>query len=261
MIQCTANLSDGLVYLIQSEAIQINAVEVGPWFSVKQIIQYQQLLPGWKFYFHHNNLIFNLKWVPGATNSLRTYIQCTKSPWLSFHYSLLPPGYARFATKYGRYLPLPKSSHSAKWFVDEVFKLKRVVQLPLLLENMPSFPTNKYALEILAENICEILALTDTAFLLDIAHARVVASVFGLDVCKYISRLPLEKVAQIHISGPRDRNGYLFDAHEDLCEEDYSLLEWVLARTNPQVVTLEYFKDRERLREQLTRIQEIIVTT
>ena len=261
MIQLTANLSDHLVKLIQSEAIQINAVEVGPWFSVKQIIMYQQQLPGWKFYFHYSNLISKLKWVPGTINSLRAYIQCTQSPWLSLHYSLLPPGYAWFAAQFGRYLPLPKSSQTVKWFVDEVLRLKALIQLPILLENMPSFPTSKYALEILAENICEILALTNTAFLLDIAHARIVASVFGLNVCEYICRLPLEKVEQIHISGPRVRNGHLYDAHEDLCEEDYVLLEWVLARTNPQAVTLEYFKDRERLRQQLTRIERIIVAT
>ncbi len=132
------------------------------------------------------------------------------------------------------------------------------IHLPVLLENMPSFPTDKYAFDTSAENITEILDLTNAGFLLDIAHARVVASVFGLDVYDYIDRLPLERVRQIHTSGPRTRKGVLYDAHEDLQEEDYELLKWVLTRKKPEVVTLEYFRDREKLWEQLIRIEEII---
>lgn len=257
MIQLTANLSTGLLELIRSESVQIDAVEVGPWFSAEQIKYYRQQLPGWRFYLHYGNLVSRMRWIPGTADLLNTYLQDTQSPWLSFHYSLLPPGYVWFAAKFGRYLPLPNSARASEWFVDGVKKLK-CLKLPLLLENMPSFPTSRYALETSAERISESLALTETDFLLDIAHARVAASVLGLDVYDYIASLPLERVKQIHTSGPRARDGRLYDAHEDLQEEDYRLLAWVLARIKPEMVTLEFIKDRELLCRQLKRIKEII---
>jgi hypothetical protein len=79
-----------------------------------------------------------------------------------------------------------------------------------------------------------------------------------VDVHDYVDDLPLERVRQIHISGPRVRNGHFYDAHEDLGKEDYELLKWVLMRIKPEIVTLEYFKDRDKIREQLIRIEEII---
>ena len=132
------------------------------------------------------------------------------------------------------------------------------MDLPILIENMPAFPTRKYAFETSAESISEILARTGADLLLDLAHARVVASVFGRDVHDYLAELPLEKVRQIHTSGPREKGGVLHDAHEVLEEQDYRLLAWVLERCDPEVVTLEYFKDKHRLGEQLVRIRELV---
>jgi uncharacterized protein (UPF0276 family) len=77
-------------------------------------------------------------------------------------------------------------------------------------------------------------------------------------VCEYLQDLPLERTVQIHASGPRLRKGVLTDAHEPMQAEDYRLLEWALERTNPQVVTLEYFKEKDRLAEQLSRLAQIV---
>lgn len=257
-IALTANLSEDLIELIQSDAVQIDAVEVGPWFSVEQIRQFQQRLSGCDFRFHNSNLVSRLKWLPDRKNSLHEYLQCTNSPWLSIHYALLPPGYVWIAARLGWYFPSPNPTYLAKRFVGRIKRLKELTGLPVLLENMPSFATHKYAFEVAPDHIRDALEQTTSGLLLDIAHARVVASVFELDVYEYFRRLPLEKVRQIHLSGPRRRNGYLYDAHEDLQAEDYLLLEWVLAHSKPEVVTLEYFKNRKRLYDQLIRIQEII---
>ena len=66
---------------------------------------------------------------------------------------------------------------------------------------------------------------------------------------------------QIHVSGPRVRNGRLYDAHESLEKVDYAVLEWVLARSRPQVVTLEYFKEREALRKQILCLRDILCSS
>ena len=51
MIQLTTNLSDPLLELIRKESPPIDAVEVGPWFSVRQIRDYRQSLPELDFIF------------------------------------------------------------------------------------------------------------------------------------------------------------------------------------------------------------------
>jgi hypothetical protein len=257
MIQLTAKLSDGLVELLQSGAVEIDGVEANPWFDLAQVRAYRRELPGWTFYFHHGDLVSRLKWVPGTRRRLREYIESTQTPWLSFHCSLLPPGYVTMGTKLGWYPPSPDPARSVKSFVAGASKL-RGLNLPILLENMPAFPTRKYAFETSAENISEILAETGADLLLDLAHVRVVASVFGLGVHDYLNGFPLERVRQIHTSGPRAKGGILFDAHEGLVEEDYRLLAWVFERSEPEVVTLEYFKGKQRLREQLVRIRELL---
>jgi uncharacterized protein (UPF0276 family) len=94
--------------------------------------------------------------------------------------------------------------------------------------------------------------------LLDLGHARVAAMHHGLQPEAYLELLPLERTRQIHVSGPRLRGVCLYDAHEPLAEPDYALLEWTLARAHPDVVTLEYFRDREALREQIVRLQKIL---
>jgi hypothetical protein len=79
-----------------------------------------------------------------------------------------------------------------------------------------------------------------------------------LDVYDYLSCLPLDRVVQIHVSGPRVRNDRLADVHEPLQEIDYAVLDFVLARTHPQVVTLEYIRERDVLREQLFRLGGVL---
>jgi uncharacterized protein (UPF0276 family) len=51
----------------------------------------------------------------------------------------------------------------------------------------------------------------------------------------------------------------LCDAHEALLEEDYALLEWVLRRTRPLALTLEYNREEAELRAELTRLRGWLV--
>ena len=97
--------------------------------------------------------------------------------------------------------------------------------------------------------------------MLDIAHAQVAASVLKWDVHQYLDSLPLQKVRQIYVSGTLQKNGMLYDAHEELQEEDYRLLRWVLKRSNPEMVTLEYFRQKDSLERQLKRLRELILKT
>ena len=67
----------------------------------------------------------------------------------------------------------------------------------------------------------------------------------GRHVRSYLEKLPLERTMQIHVSGIREQYGRLRDAHESLQEEDYIVLKWLLGKSKPLVVTLEYFREQE----------------
>jgi len=262
MIQLTTNLSDALTDLLRTDDAPIDAIEVGPWYTTRQICQFQAQFPGWQFHFHAGNVIAKRGLTSGTIKRLKAYLQCTKSPWASCHITLLPPGYVWLALRFGWYLPPPNMARAAGRFVRQVTDLARAIDVPIILENMPAPPDAKkrYAFDADADLIDVILEKTHCKMLLDLAHARVAAANQEMDVYDYLGLLPLNKVVQIHVSGPRMHRGHLCDAHEPLGEVDYALLEWVLGRTKPHIVTLEYFKEREPLREQLMRLKGMLIS-
>ena len=258
MIQLTANLSDPLLELLREGEAPIDGVEVGPWFSVPQIRAYRAALPGLSFTFHGGDLIERVGWVPGAISRITAYLRCTGSPWVSMHITMLLPGLVWLMLRRGWRMPLPNPARATRRFIRQVKRLVHAVPVPVLLENIDPLPFDGYDFEVRMERITQVLEETDSGLLLDIGHARVSAAVLAVDDRDYLSGLPLERIAQIHVSGPRERDGRLVDAHEPLQEIDYALLDYVLARSSPRMVTLEYIREQDPLREQLLRLRDVL---
>ena len=112
--------------------------------------------------------------------------------------------------------------------------LKAALDVPLLLENLDYNATGAY------EHICEpevisaVLGATDTYFLLDLSHAQVSASRLGYTVDDYLAQLPLERVRQLHVSGPRPVGQTLRRCSRvDTTTEDYEVWSNVLAADRP----------------------------
>jgi uncharacterized protein (UPF0276 family) len=258
MIQLTTNLSDPLLELIRSNSAPIDGVEVGPWFSVQQIRTYKQTLPGLPFFFHGGDLIERVGIIPGTISKIMAYLQSTKSPWVSMHITMWLPGMVWLMLRRGWRMPLPNAQRATRRFVRQVMRLAHSTQVDVILENTEPLPFNGYDFEVQTERITEVLGKTGCGFVLDTGHARVSAAALEMDVHDYVNRLPLDRVVQVHISGPRMRDGRLVDAHEPMQETDYALLDFVLARTHPQVVTLEYVREQVALREQLFRLRDVV---
>jgi uncharacterized protein (UPF0276 family) len=134
-----------------------------------------------------------------------------------------------------------------------------------LVENMPRWTPHRPAYVVDPAFITAVIEETGCGLLLDLAHARVAARYQGDPVRDYLARLPLERTVEIHVSGPRPLSdggpaseSTLYDAHEPLQEADYALLDWVLSRTQPQAVTLEYSEDRAQLKTQLFRLRALL---
>ncbi len=150
--------------------------------------------------------------------------------------------------------------------------LREHLACPLLLENMDYMGTElKPGYGVFRTSVEPALmwALVEeegVGVLLDLAHLRITAHHFGVDARAFARSLPLHAVRELHVCGPTYVEGLgLRDDHQELMEDDYALLEWVLTRTNAEVLTLEYPKARtvrqtfgaqvEALERQLNRLK------
>ena len=257
MIQLAADLSDPLLELIRHNRVLVDAVEVGPWFTVQQIYQYRRMLPELPFYFHGGDLIERVGFIPGTVSKVSAYLRCTSSPWISMHLTMWLPGMI-WLMRRGWRMPLPNIERATRRLIWQVTHLSRSIQAPVILENILPLPFDGYDFEARAERITQVIDETGCGLLLDIGHARVSAATLGMDMYDYMNDLPLNHVAQVHVSSPRMRDGRLVDAHEPLQDLDYALLDFVLRRAQPRVVTLEYIRERSALYDQLVRLRDII---
>jgi uncharacterized protein (UPF0276 family) len=57
----------------------------------------------------------------------------------------------------------------------------------------------------------------------------------------YLNALPLHRIREIHLAGTQERpNEGLRDTHAMIHQTDYQLLEYLLRKTGPEIVTVEY---------------------
>ena len=258
MPKLTVNHSPALEELLRAGDAPVDGIEVGPWMDPERIRALHADLPDLPIQFHAGGMLVRNRGRAGLLERFAEYHACTQSAWVSLHIELLPNWVFRLGTRLNLYLPPPPIERARSTFLHEMQDAREMVHLPFLLENMSSLNREKYAFATDPALIGELITSTDAGLLFDIAHARLAASYRGMAVEEYINALPLERVRQVHVSGPRTKNGALYDAHESMQDEDYALLEWVLGRCTPEVVTLEYHRQREPLREQLHRLREMI---
>lgn len=181
----------------------------------------------------------------------------TRAPWLSVHLGFsadsvaFQGGMQPASATLGRGVLVERLIHNVK-------VLKDALNVPLLLENLDYNATGAYEHVCEPEVISAVLGTTDTYFLLDLAHAQVSASRLGYPLDDYLAQLPLGRVKQLHISGPRPVGETLADVHETLRPLDYRLLARLLEQTEPWAVTLEYGRDADLLAAQLGCLQTLL---
>lgn len=182
------------------------------------------------------------------------------TPWFSLHL-----GFASERVRFDEHMlpesePLGRDELLART-IDNVRQAKTYLDLPLLLENLDYCPEGAYEHVCDPDFISEVLKATDSGLLLDVGHLLVTANWFEVEPDVLLARLPLERVVEVHLSGPRplDGNtGRLDDVHEIVGEREVRLLRSVLEQGQPKAVVLEYRRDAVALREQLTMLGSVI---
>ena len=250
------DLSDALLDLMAVDDSIVDGVEVGPWLSIEQISVYRQNLPDLPFIFHGTNMITEIGENSGVEERIKKYLACTASPWVSVHLSVWEVGMLERLMQ-GERLPLPNPEQALARLLWRVDTLVNLVPVPVLVENIEPLPLDGYDFWSRPEYICQVLERSGCGLLLDTGHMRVSAERLGMSVETYLEQLPLERVVEIHVSGPRRRGGRLLDVHEPLQTVDYRLLESLLSRRTPNAVTLEYIRDGVKLSRQLKHLRRM----
>ncbi|HET7036296.1 MAG TPA: DUF692 family protein, partial [Thermomicrobiaceae bacterium] len=234
----------------------IDLIEVNGWGLAAKLPPVPVLL-------HNLDLDFSLT-TPGILSEewaerAAAAIARTGSPWFSLHLGFSAER-VRFA---GHMLPdsapldravcLERTTAAARF-------LRERLDVPLLLENLDYCPEGAYEHICQPDFIAEVVAGAECGLLLDLAHLRVSADWLGYEPIDYLARLPLERVVEVHLSGPRRLGARLDDSHRELTAEDEEVLRWLLGQCAPRAVVLEYDRDAARLRQQVERLRGIVAS-
>lgn len=117
----------------------------------------------------------------------------------------------------------------------------------LAVENLNYFPTGAYEVVCEPDFIREVVEACDLDLTLDLPHAAISAANLRRLLPAYLEQLPLPRVTAIHVSRPAVINGILEDAHGWPEADDEALVASLVRRCAPQFVTLEVYRDDDRL--------------
>ena len=133
-------------------------------------------------------------------------------------------------------------------------------KIQVSVENNNAYKTEAYDYVTDPDFISSIVNDNDINFLFDISHAKITAINTGVDYDVYLSKLPLNRINQIHISKEEFKlTGEVFDAHElPSYTETKEILKFIQKYNTLKYITVEYYKDPFKLIDYLLKIKKII---
>jgi uncharacterized protein (UPF0276 family) len=140
----------------------------------------------------------------------------------------------------GHLLPVPRTREALEVMVDNVAWARRLLPFPLALENIATLVEWPGAEMDEASFLAELLERTDTGLLFDVSNMYANARNSGWDPVSALSRLPLGRLAYVHVAGGTMRDDLYHDTHaHPVGAGPLALLEELCSRIEPPGVMLE----------------------
>ena len=140
-----------------------------------------------------------------------------------------------------------------RMLADVAAAAKAVGRERVILENIPYFAaaatpdTDYHPACVDAGVITRVVRESGCGFLLDTSHARIAAHYLGVDPHAYVAQLPVDRLAELHVTGVREHRGRLTDHMEFRDDgDDWGWVEHAMSRIRagdwgtPWTVALEY---------------------
>ncbi len=165
----------------------------------------------------------------------------------------------------GHLLPLPRTRAAVELVVANIREAKAALGIPLAVENIASLFEWPDAEMDEAAFLAEVVERADVMLLLDIANVYANARNHGYDPHALLDRIPLERIAYVHVAGGTEKDGLYHDTHtHDVNRGVLELLGELCARTAIPGVMLERdddFPSDAQLNAELDAIAECIANT
>lgn len=163
----------------------------------------------------------------------------------------------------GHLLPVPGTRTMLDILVENVTLAQAALPVPLALENISTLVRWPDAELDEAAFLTELLERTDTLLLLDLENIYANCRNFGGTPQDFLERLPLERVAYVHVAGGREgHDGRFHDTHTTpIAQPVFDLLAWLHQRIAIPGVILERdddFPDQAILHGELNRIRQVL---
>jgi uncharacterized protein (UPF0276 family) len=140
----------------------------------------------------------------------------------------------------GHLLPLPRTREMLEIVIANVRAAQDALPVPLALENVACLFEWPHAEMDEATFLNEVLEGADVLLLLDIENVYANARNHGLDPLAFLDRVPLGRLAYVHVAGGIERQGLYHDTHaHPVPREVLALLEELCARVAVRGVMLE----------------------
>ncbi len=140
----------------------------------------------------------------------------------------------------GHLLPVPRTREALEVIVDNVAWARRLLPFPLALENIATLVEWPGAEMDEASFLAELLGRTDTGLLFDVSNMYANARNAGWDPVSALARLPLDRLAYVHIAGGTMRDDLYHDTHaHPVGAGPLAFLEELCSRIEPPGVMLE----------------------
>lgn len=113
----------------------------------------------------------------------------------------------------GHLLPVARTRAQLRVLVENVRAAQAMLDVPLALENVAALFDWPGAEMEETEFLGELVDQTGVLLLLDLANVHANARNLGGDAAAMLDRLPLDRVAYVHVAGGEERDGLYYDTH------------------------------------------------
>ncbi len=159
-------------------------------------------------------------------------------------------------------LPIPFREDAVDHVVERIQQVQDYLERPLAIENV-SYYTPVAAEMSEVEFVSEIVERADCKLLLDVNNVYVNAFNHGYDAKDFIGKMPLDKVAYIHMAGhEKVEPDLIIDTHgQPIIDPVYDLFEWTIQQMDPVPVLLERdynFNELDQLESEMLQLRRLI---
>jgi uncharacterized protein (UPF0276 family) len=173
---------------------------------------------------------------PHRVTHLAAVAERLSAPLVSEHIAFVRAG----GVEAGHLLPIPRTWEAVDAVVANVARTTAELSVPLALEPIATLFDWPDAELSEADFLTEILDRTGARLLLDIANVYANARNRGEDPLDLLDKLPLDRVAYVHVAGGAEHQGLYHDTHTDAVPQAVlDLVAELCARHRPPALMLE----------------------